>query len=372
MLRDAGVAAIFGPGTNIPTPPPQVLDLLRQRPHRLTAPWPRPTLELADGVRAGDRRALARAITLVESTRADHRAEAGRPARRRSSPTPAARTPHRRVRASRAPASRPSSRPSASTSSSAGHRVAVLAVDPSSAASGGSILGDKTRMAELGRHADAFIRPSPVGGHARRRRPPHPRGDAAVRGRRVRRRDRRDGRRRSVRGRRRRPGRPLRARGLARRRRRAPGHQARDHGAGRPHRRQQGRRRPRRRRRARRRPTSRHAVHLLRPEAARAGRSTVLTCSALTGAGVAELWSADRASPRPARAGGARRAARPAERGVDVERGHRHAARRPAPPSGRRDRVPELEREVTAGQRSPRSRPRLLLADFGVPGSPDA
>ena len=56
----------------------------------------------------------------------------------------------------------------------AGHRVAVLAVDPSSARSGGSILGDKTRMADLGRHPDAFIRPSPssgtLGGVARRTR----------------------------------------------------------------------------------------------------------------------------------------------------------------------------------------------------------
>src|SRR3546814_5413125 len=43
----------------------------------------------------------------------------------------------------------------------AGHKVAVLAVDPSSKVSGGSILGDKTRMEELSRHAQAFIRPSP-------------------------------------------------------------------------------------------------------------------------------------------------------------------------------------------------------------------
>ena len=55
-----------------------------------------------------------------------------------------------------------------------GHRVAVLAVDPSSSRTGGSILGDKTRMAELSRHPDAFIRPSPggtqLGGVARRTR----------------------------------------------------------------------------------------------------------------------------------------------------------------------------------------------------------
>jgi len=46
-----------------------------------------------------------------------------------------------------------------------GHRVAVLAIDPSSQRSGGSILGDKTRMAELSMHDDAYIRPSPTGGH---------------------------------------------------------------------------------------------------------------------------------------------------------------------------------------------------------------
>ena len=45
-----------------------------------------------------------------------------------------------------------------------GHKVAVLAVDPSSQLSGGSILGDKTRMEELARHPNAFIRPSPAGG----------------------------------------------------------------------------------------------------------------------------------------------------------------------------------------------------------------
>lgn len=46
-----------------------------------------------------------------------------------------------------------------------GHRLAVLAIDPSSSLSGGSILGDKTRMEELTRHPDVFIRPSPTGGH---------------------------------------------------------------------------------------------------------------------------------------------------------------------------------------------------------------
>ena len=55
----------------------------------------------------------------------------------------------------------------------AGHRVAVLAVDPSSMRSGGSILGDKTRMEQLSRRPEAFIRPVAVGRHARRRRAAH-------------------------------------------------------------------------------------------------------------------------------------------------------------------------------------------------------
>jgi LAO/AO transport system kinase len=128
--------------------------------------------DLAAAVRSGDRRALARAITLVESTRPDHRAEA--------SALIAALLPHtgdgRRLGVSGVPGSGKSTLIEALGlhAIEAGHRVAVLAVDPSSKRSGGSILGDKTRMAELGRHADAFIRPSPasgtLGGVARRTR----------------------------------------------------------------------------------------------------------------------------------------------------------------------------------------------------------
>jgi LAO/AO transport system kinase len=130
--------------------------------------------ELAARVAAGDRRALARAITLVESARADHRAQAlemmgalvaasgGRQALRLGlSGTPGV---------------------GKSTFIEAlgmhltgqGMRVAVLAVDPSSTRSGGSILGDKTRMELLSRDPRAFIRPSPsqaqLGGVARRTR----------------------------------------------------------------------------------------------------------------------------------------------------------------------------------------------------------
>ena len=86
----------------------------------------------------------------------------------------------------------------------AGHRVAVLAVDPSSSVSGGSVLGDKTRMEELSRHPQAFIRPSPssgaLGGVAAHTRE----AMLFVRGGRLRRRHRRDRRRGPERDRRRR------------------------------------------------------------------------------------------------------------------------------------------------------------------------
>ncbi|MEM7169669.1 MAG: methylmalonyl Co-A mutase-associated GTPase MeaB [Pseudomonadota bacterium] len=125
-----------------------------------------------DNIFSGDRRALARAITLVESTRRDHRQaadalleaalpESGKATRLGITGVPGA---------------------GKSTFIEAfglalidqGHRVAVLAVDPSSQRSGGSILGDKTRMERLSRNSRAFIRPSPtagsIGGVARRTR----------------------------------------------------------------------------------------------------------------------------------------------------------------------------------------------------------
>lgn len=117
---------------------------------------------LAAAVRNGSRRATARAITIIESTREEHRdmAEAlltillpvsGKSIRVGVSGVPGV---------------------GKSTFIEAfglhiigrGHRVAVLAVDPSSKVSGGSILGDKTRMEVLGRDPAAFIRPTPAGG----------------------------------------------------------------------------------------------------------------------------------------------------------------------------------------------------------------
>ena len=118
--------------------------------------------ELVEAVRAGDRRALARSITLVESTRPDHRAQAaalldavlpgtGKAVRVGITGTPGAgKSTFVEELGTRLTAG--------------GHRVAVLAVDPSSRRSGGSILGDKTRMERLARDPGAFIRPSPSGG----------------------------------------------------------------------------------------------------------------------------------------------------------------------------------------------------------------
>lgn len=126
---------------------------------------------LAAGVMAGERRALSRAITLVESTRADHRQAAEALIGRIGSARQAL-----RIGMSGTPGVGKSSFIERFGLSlvEAGLKVAVLAVDPSSARSGGSILGDKTRMEQLSRASGAFIRPSPsqtqLGGVARRSR----------------------------------------------------------------------------------------------------------------------------------------------------------------------------------------------------------
>lgn len=128
--------------------------------------------DLATRVAAGDRRALARAITLVESGRADHRAQAlDLIAQLAVSGTEAL-----RIGLSGTPGVGKSTfiESFGLMLTGAGLRVAVLAVDPSSARTGGSILGDKTRMEHLSRDPQAFIRPSPaqshLGGVARRTR----------------------------------------------------------------------------------------------------------------------------------------------------------------------------------------------------------
>jgi LAO/AO transport system kinase len=118
--------------------------------------------EYVAGVRAGDRAVLGRAITLVESRRADDR--------RRAEAVVAALLPFtggaRRVGISGVPGVGKSSLIEAlgGRLTAQGRRVAVLAVDPSSPRSGGSILGDKTRMAALARDPAAFVRPSPTQG----------------------------------------------------------------------------------------------------------------------------------------------------------------------------------------------------------------
>src|SRR5574340_312844 len=117
--------------------------------------------ELARAIRAGDRATLARAITLIESKRADHRMQAHRLVQDLLPATGKA----VRLGITGAPgAGKSTSIDALGTYLTAeGHRVAVLAVDPSSTRTGGSILGDKTRMEELSRLAGAFIRPSPSG-----------------------------------------------------------------------------------------------------------------------------------------------------------------------------------------------------------------
>jgi LAO/AO transport system kinase len=108
------------------------------------------------------RRAVAKAITLLESTRADHRSRADALLVALPLPAPAA----LRVGISGVPGVGKSTfiETLGLGLIAAGHRVAVLAVDPSSSRSGGSILGDKTRMERLSVHEQAFVRPSPSGG----------------------------------------------------------------------------------------------------------------------------------------------------------------------------------------------------------------
>jgi LAO/AO transport system kinase len=129
---------------------------------------------LAKRVVAGERRSLARAITLVESARADHRADAAALLQRLQDLAPEREA--LRIGMSGTPGVGKSTfiESFGAMLTGQGQRVAVLAVDPSSARSGGSILGDKTRMERLSRDPLAFIRPSPsqthLGGVARRTR----------------------------------------------------------------------------------------------------------------------------------------------------------------------------------------------------------
>ena len=135
-------------------------------------PNPIEPVSLANALRQGDRQALAKAITLVESTRKDHR--------RSAIELLGCLTPDRERTFRLGISGVPGVGKSTFIESfgchliEQGHRVAVLTIDPTSAHSGGSILGDKTRMTVLSQHPNAYIRPSPtrgaLGGVARRTR----------------------------------------------------------------------------------------------------------------------------------------------------------------------------------------------------------
>jgi len=120
------------------------------------------TTDLARGIKAGDRATLARAITLIESKRADHRKSAHHLVQELLPLTGKA----VRLGITGAPGAGKSTTIDALGTylTGLGHKVAVLAVDPSSSRTGGSILGDKTRMARLASDPQAFIRPSPASG----------------------------------------------------------------------------------------------------------------------------------------------------------------------------------------------------------------
>jgi LAO/AO transport system kinase len=118
--------------------------------------------ELASAVRSGDRSALPRAITLVESTRADHRESAQRLLM--ALMPDAGRALHVGITGVPGVGKSTTIEALGMYLIEQGHKVAVLAVDPSSTRTGGSILGDKTRMAQLAVHPEAYIRPSPTSG----------------------------------------------------------------------------------------------------------------------------------------------------------------------------------------------------------------
>ena len=178
-LREAGAAAVFPPGTVIPD---AACDLLRTLaaalgPRAVSAHGPEPR-----------RRRRATCKGVLDGSRAQHRprdhprrVHPARPPARWPSGCSTELLPHagkaRRVGITGVPGVGKSTFIDAlgTMLTGLGHRVAVLAVDPSSTRTGGSILGDKTRMERLAVDPAAFVRPSPTVGHARRRRQGDPR-----------------------------------------------------------------------------------------------------------------------------------------------------------------------------------------------------
>src|SRR5271156_259525 len=129
----------------------------------MASPPPSPDVgRIARDIRAGDRAVLSRAITLIESKRADHRRAAGALTQTLLAATGKA----VRVGITGAPGVGKSTTIDTlgTMLTQKGHKLAVLAVDPSSRRTGGSILADKTRMAQLANDANAFIRPPPASG----------------------------------------------------------------------------------------------------------------------------------------------------------------------------------------------------------------
>ena len=179
-LRQAQPERVGGVGSSVRPEPvegpvPGTQELRQAQPERVvgvgTSDRPEPVegpasadalRDLEQGVRDGNRRALAKAITLLESTRADHRA--------RADALLNALLPHTghalRLGISGVPGVGKSTFIEALGLAliAQGHRVAVLTIDPSSSVSGGSILGDKTRMERLSTNDAAYIRPSPSSG----------------------------------------------------------------------------------------------------------------------------------------------------------------------------------------------------------------
>ena len=165
-LREMGAAAVFLPGTVIAE---SALDLLA-RLSRAARPL-MPLTSTAPGRRAirapEQRAAVSQAITLVESSKREHRSAARELLTALAEDDASGvRSPAVRVGVSGVPGVGKSTfiESLGTRLTAQGHRVGVLAVDPSSIRTGGSVLGDKTRMAKLSANPDAFIRPSPAAG----------------------------------------------------------------------------------------------------------------------------------------------------------------------------------------------------------------